>query len=116
MLSRLVRFSSVAFALGSWILAHPPRVVERETCHGSVVDRTASGGAPGHPGLPKTFSAGFHPTPPYLIIRPERRAPAAIGHVDGMTRRQRLPSSDRRVARRTVDKTGNARPRVSRKK
>ncbi|MGT0250165.1 hypothetical protein [Burkholderia pyrrocinia] len=63
----------------------------------------------------KRFSAGFQPTPPYLIIRPERRVPAAIGHADGMTRRQRLPPSDRRVARRAVDKTGNARPRVSQK-
>ncbi|MDR6497880.1 hypothetical protein J2785_001023 [Burkholderia ambifaria] len=98
----------MAFALGSRILAHPPRVVEREICRGSVVDRTAPGGAPGRPGLPKTFASGFHPTPPYLIIRPERCVPAAIGHVDGMTRRQRLPLSDRRVARRTVGMTGNA--------
>ncbi|WJN74868.1 hypothetical protein OH687_31630 [Burkholderia anthina] len=37
----------------------------------------------------KTFSRRFHPAPSYLIIRPERRVPAAIGHVDGMTRRQR---------------------------
>jgi hypothetical protein len=72
----------VAFALGAAILAYPARVVEREICCGNAADRAVSCGMPWHPKRPETFAAGFQPAPSYLIIRPERRAPAAIGHVD----------------------------------
>ncbi|UEP50768.1 hypothetical protein [Burkholderia ambifaria] len=72
----------MAFALGAAILAYPARVVEREICCGNAADRAVSFGVPRRPKQPETFSTGFQPAPPYLIIRPERRAPAAIGHVD----------------------------------
>ncbi|MET3822870.1 MULTISPECIES: hypothetical protein [Burkholderia] len=72
----------VAFALGAAILAYPARVVEREIRRGNAADRAVSFAMPSRQKPPEKVSTGFQPAPSYLIIRPERRAPAVIGHVD----------------------------------
>jgi len=63
----------VACALGSRILAYPPRIVEQEICLGSARNPALSSGMLRSPGPPPTFSSRFQPPPPYLIIRPVRR-------------------------------------------